>query len=106
MSYRWRHGSAGQPSRGTPWPSSGLGDLYASGVGVLQDYVKAYVWFNLSAARGQDKAGLVQRDFDVAHHARIQRDELGAIMTAAQIADAQRMSQELDIRIPRPPLPF
>ena len=38
-----------------------LGALYINGTGVLQDYVKGYMWSNIAAARG-DKTGRKNRD--------------------------------------------
>ena len=56
-----------------------LGRMYAAGQGVLQDYVRAHVLFNLAAARGMKGAAEA-------------REELAARMTAAQIADAQQQA--------------
>ena len=62
-----------------------LGEAYARGRGVLQDYVEAHKWLNLAAARlaggAQDQAAAL-------------RDEVAAHMTPAQIADAQRQARE------------
>ena len=33
-----------------------LGYMYASGKGVIQDYIQAHLWFNLAAAQGEDRA--------------------------------------------------
>ena len=33
-----------------------LGSMYYNGQGVPQDYVRAHMWFNLSAAQGNEKA--------------------------------------------------
>jgi uncharacterized protein len=60
---------------------SELGFMYGLGQGVPQDYVIAHMWFNLAAARGyKDAAG--------------NRDKVGARMTPAQIAEAQRLARE------------
>jgi TPR repeat protein len=53
------------------------GLLLAKGQGVPQDYVEAYKWFNLAAARGHSNA--VKN-----------RELLAAEMTKEQIADAQK----------------
>ena len=58
-----------------------LGVIYAEGQGVPQDYVRAYMWFNLAAAQGEQKAA---RFLDMA----AQR------MTPAQIAEAQRLARD------------
>ena len=61
---------------------SDLGLMYASGLGVPQDYVLAHMWFNLSAAQGNQIA-IYSRDFMAEHH-----------MTQAQIAEAQKLARE------------
>lgn len=53
-----------------------LGRLYATGLGVLQDYILAHMWFNLAASRGEVEA-------------LEQRDALAAKMTPQQVAEAQ-----------------
>ena len=58
-----------------------LGRLYVHGLGVLQDYVEAYKWFNLAASRGAVEA--VQ-----------ERDVLSEKMTPDQIAAAQTRAAE------------
>jgi TPR repeat protein len=59
----------------------GLGLLYARGQGVPQDDVQAYMWFELSAAQG-DQAAVSNRD------ATAQR------MTPEQIAEAQKLAHD------------
>jgi TPR repeat protein len=63
-----------------------LGVMYANGQGVPQDYVSAHMWFNL-AASGASAAS--DHDQSVKY-----RDLVAADMTAAQIAEAQRMARE------------
>ena len=46
-----------------------------------QDYIKAHMWFNLSAAQGEQKA--VE-----------DRDKVAQRMTPAQIAEAQKLARE------------
>jgi hypothetical protein len=58
-----------------------LGVFYDNGLGVPQDKVNAYVWFNLSAAQG--KAG-----------AAAFRDLIARYMTSEQISEAQKRSRE------------
>jgi uncharacterized protein len=54
---------------------------YGDGKGVEQDYVRAYMWFTLSAAAGWDP--------EVHDKASKERDDLAKEMTPAQIAQAQ-----------------
>ena len=54
-----------------------LGNMYHDGIGVPRDYVQAYMWLNLAAAGGDKEA--VQ-----------DRERLEHLMTAEQIAEAQR----------------
>lgn|GEM_PF-3864191 len=58
-----------------------LGGLYASGVGVPQDYVQAHKWLNLAAAQGKSRAARA-------------RDRIAGRMTRDQIARARRMARE------------
>ena len=63
-----------------------LGLMYSQGTGVPKDYVRAYAWLNLSSAQGSAKAGGA-------------RDTIAAMMTREQVAEAQNMSRELELRI-------
>ena len=58
-----------------------LGVFYDNGLGVPQDKVRAYMWFNLSAAQGRDGAAAF-------------RDLIAWRMTSAQIAEAQKLARE------------
>ena len=58
-----------------------LGVFYDNGLGVRQDKVRAYMWFNLSAAQGREGAAAF-------------RDLIARRMTPAQIAEAQRLARE------------
>ena len=58
-----------------------LGIMFAFGEGVPQDFVRAYLWFNIAAAQG-DKTAQKGRDLIVSQ------------MTPDQIAEAQRMARE------------
>ena len=51
------------------------------GEGVPQDYVRAHMWFNLSAAQGYQDAAR-------------NRDNIAKRMTPAQIAEAQKLARE------------
>jgi TPR repeat protein len=63
-----------------------LGYIYDEGLGVPQDYIEAYKWWNLSRFRAQDK-----EDFEVATQ---NRDDVAGKMTPAQIAEAQKLARE------------
>ena len=58
-----------------------LGLMYAQGRGVLQDFIQAHKWYNLSAAHGELKAAEA-------------RDVLAQQMTPTQIAEAQKLAGE------------
>jgi TPR repeat protein len=58
-----------------------LGVFYDNGLGVPQDKVRAYMWFNLSAAQGRESAAAF-------------RDLIARRMTPAQIAEAQKLARE------------
>jgi len=58
-----------------------LGRQYSNGEGVPEDFVLAYMWWNLSAAQGNDISQSNKEIFE-------QR------MTREQIAEAQRLSRE------------
>jgi len=58
-----------------------LGVFYDNGLGVPQDKVRAYMWFNLSATQGRAGAAAF-------------RDLIARRMTPAQIAEAQTLARE------------
>jgi TPR repeat protein len=64
----------------------GLGWMYAQGQGVAQDYVLAHMWSNLAASREKDAT---LRDMAIKL-----RDQAAAMMTPAQLAEAQRLARE------------
>jgi S1-C subfamily serine protease len=72
MAVRWFRKAAEQ---GYKPAQSYLGDCYASGNGVPQDFVQAYMWYNLAS---------VQTD----------RDAVAGKMTPEQIAEAQQLSRD------------
>ena len=95
----WADYEAGQAARGdaghldeavTRWRAAAdagdrramlaLGQRYLQGLGVLQDYVEAHMWFNLAASRGE--AAAVS-----------ERDALSEKMTPAQVAEAQALAR-------------
>ena len=59
----------------------GLGLMYDKGRGVPQDFVHAHMWFDLSAAQGNQSA-------------LTSRDTAARRMTAAQVAEAQKLARE------------
>ncbi len=67
--------------QGNPDAQFMLGYMYASGKGVLQDYIKAHMWFNLSASQGNERA-------------MESRDKIVKAMTPQQIAEAQRLARQ------------
>lgn len=83
-SARWYRRAAEQ---GHPHAQYNLGLAYLSGQGVEPDDVQAYMWLNL-AARG------IPADADGTNSASRRRDALALRMTAAEIAEAARRSEE------------
>src|SRR5579871_2086172 len=67
--------------RGDAEAEYNLGFMYAVGQGVMQDFVRAYLWLNLAAAQGYTDAMSY-------------RDRVAATMTPGQIAEAQRLARE------------
>ena len=65
---------------GDPRAMLALGRLYREGLGVLQDFVEAYKWFNLAASRGNAEAAS-------------ERNELSASMTPEQLAEGQSLAR-------------
>ena len=59
--------------------------MYGDGLGVPQDYVQAYKWYDLAAERFA--ASETEKRDDAAKR----RDEVASNMTPAQIAEAQRL---------------
>jgi uncharacterized protein len=62
-----------------------LGQMYGNGEGVEQDYVKAHGWYNLAASKGQLAA------FS-------NRDIVAKLMSAQQIAEAQKLARDCQAR--------
>jgi len=62
-----------------------LGEIYAKGEGVAQDYVQAYMWLNLASASGDKFASQ-------------SRDAVAAKMTPEQIAEAQKLAREREVK--------
>ena len=61
--------------------------MYDEGQGVVQDYVQAYMWYNLAGSHASNVAGLR----DVVINARV---KVAAKMTPDQIAEAQRLASD------------
>jgi uncharacterized protein len=68
---------------GDPASQYMLGVMYTNGWGVPQDYVLAHMWFNLNAAAMNGDKNAVKA-----------RDTVAALMTPAQIAEAQKLARE------------
>ena len=67
--------------RGDAGAQFNLGVMYNNGRGVPKDYARAYMWFSLAAAGGDQTAG----DY---------RDTVEKSMSQAQIAEAQKLARE------------
>jgi TPR repeat protein len=65
-----------------------LGLSYQHGKGVAQDYVQAHKWANLAAARS------LSSETELRANAAKLRDFIAEKMTAAQIAEAQKLASE------------
>lgn len=100
--FRWYRRAANKTYEraGDTWihsPQYNIGAMYASGRGTAQDYVRALMWFTLAAAFGDTKPpdpfGIKLADTSK-YTALEQRDRLMALMTGAQIAEAEKLAQE------------
>ena len=58
-----------------------LGQMYADGEGVIQDFVRAHMWFNIAASSGNTNASK-------------NRDIVAKRMTPADISTAQKLARE------------
>lgn len=67
--------------QGNAFAQYNLGLMYARGEGVPQDYVQAYMWLTLSAARGRQDAVKLQA-------------QAADMMTPTQIAEARALARE------------
>jgi TPR repeat protein len=67
--------------QGDAFAQSNLGFMYANGQGVLQDYVRAHMWVNISASSGNENAAEY-------------RDRVAKKMTASQVEKAQQLAKE------------
>ena len=100
--FRWYRRAANRiyERPGDTWihsPQYNIGAMYASGRGTAQDYVRALMWFTLAAAFGDTKppGSLGIKLVDTSKYTALeQRDRLMALMTSAQIAEAERLARE------------
>ena len=83
MAVSWYRKAADQ---GSGFAQFNLGASYHNGVGVPQDHTQAYMWLDLAAAN------LPQQEERIT--AIRNRDSVAAVMTPAQIAEAQRLARE------------
>ena len=68
-------------SQGLAVAQYNLGYMYATGQGVSMDYVRAHMWFNLAAMKG---------DADAVKN----RENAARKMTSQQMAEAQKLARE------------
>ena len=73
-------GFAKLSSRGSFVSQYHLGLMYLKGMGALQDYCYAHLWFNIASSQGHNKA-------------RIQLEKITGKMTIQQIAKAQKLAR-------------
>jgi uncharacterized protein len=100
--FRWYRRAANKiyERPGDTWihsPQYNIGAMYAAGRGTVQDNVQALMWFTLAAAFGDTKppGPLGMKLLDTSKFTALeQRDRLLALMTRAQIAEAERMARE------------
>ena len=100
--FRWYRRAANKiyERPGNTWihsPQYNIAAMYASGRGTAQDYVRALMWFTLAIAFGDTKppAPLGIKLVDTSKFTALeQRDRLMALMTSAQISEAERLARE------------
>ena len=100
--FRWYRRAANKmyDRPGSTWihsPQYNIGAMYAAGRGTAQDQVRALMWFTLAIAFGDTKppAPLGIKLVDTPKYtAPEQRDRLMALMTSAQIAEAETLARE------------
>jgi uncharacterized protein len=71
--------------QGDAYAHVGLGFMYLEGRGVVQDYMLAYIWFNLAA---------VSLSGDELKVATSMRERVSKYMTSAQIEQAQELARK------------
>jgi TPR repeat protein len=82
---KWYHKAADQ---GLAPAQNSLGFMYSEGRGVRQDYLQAYKWYILADMRWP-ASETATRDM-----AGKNRERVAALMTPAQIAEAERLARE------------
>ena len=100
--FRWYRRAANRiyDRPGNTWihsPQYNIAAMYASGRGTAQDYIRALMWFKLAIAFGDIKppAPLGIKLVDTSKYTALeQRDRLVALMTSAQIAEAEKLANE------------
>lgn len=100
--FRWYRRAANKiyERPGNTWihsPQYNIAAMYASGRGTAQDYVQALMWFTLAAAFGDTKppGPLGIQLVDTSKYTALeQRDRVMALMTSAQIKEAERLARE------------
>jgi TPR repeat protein len=100
--FRWYRRAANKiyERPGDTWihsPQYNIGAMYASGRGTAQDNLQALMWFTLAAAFGDTKPPdpLGIKLVDTSKYTALeQRDRLMALMTSAQITEAERLAHE------------
>jgi hypothetical protein len=92
---RWYEKAADQND---PLAQGALGELYANGQGTPRDPVRAAGWYRKAAGQGYGPAQFSLGSSDdgaKAHSLAVKnRDKAAANMTAAQIAEAERLARE------------
>ena len=78
-----------EAEQGNPFAQATLGNMYNLGDGVSQNLIQAHKWFNLAASKatGEEREGY-----------RSSRDAVAEDMTALQIAEAQRLAREWQLK--------
>lgn len=76
-------------AQGHPMAQNNLAELYFAGLGGPPDYVRAYMWVTLAAIhmQGEEKK-----------QAEENRDDVAQRMTAAQVTEAKRLSEQCRIK--------
>jgi uncharacterized protein len=83
---RTRPSGCSDKAHGNAYAQVSLGELYAEGYGVPQDYIQALMWSTLANSHAEDDA---TREL-----AANLRDALSGKMPPSQVAEAQRMARE------------
>ena len=76
-------------AQGHPMAQNSLAELYFAGLGGPPDYVRAYMWVNLAATHMQGEEKKQAED---------NRDDVAQRMTAAQVTEAKRLSDQCRIK--------